>query len=134
MGQPAARQTDPVTGVDVHIVMVPAPPGAPVPTPLPHPFAGQLTDAVSTDVLIGGLAAATIGSVAQNLPPHLPTPPGTAFQRPPTNRGSVLTGSATVLINGKGAARLGDTVTTCNDPANAPVSTITGGSPTVLIG
>lgn len=134
MGQPAARQTDPVTGVDTHIVMVPAPPGPPVLTPLPHPFAGQLTDAVSTDVLIDGLPAATVGSVAQNLPPHLPTPPGTAFQRPPTNRGKVTIGSATVLIGGKGAARLGDTVQTCNDPVDAPVSTITAGSPTVTIG
>ncbi|MBW3605387.1 MAG: PAAR domain-containing protein [Actinobacteria bacterium] len=134
MGQPAARQTDPVTGVDTHIVMVPAPPGPPVPTPLPHPFAGQLADAVSTDVLIDGLPAATVGSVAQNLPPHLPTPPGTAFQRPPTNRGTVTIGSATVLIDGRGAARLGDTVQTCNDPADAPVSTITAGSPTVVIG
>lgn len=134
MGQPAARQGDAVTGVDTHIVMVPAPPGPPVPTPLPHPFAGQLTQSLSTDVLVDGLGAATVGSVAQNLPPHLPTPPGTMFQRPPSNRGSVTLGSATVLINGKGAARLGDTVQTCNDPADAPVGTITAGSPTVLVG
>lgn len=134
MGQPAARQTDPVTGVDTHIVMVPAPPGPPVPTPLPHPFAGQLTESLSTDVLIDGLPAATVGSVAQNLPPHLPTPPGTAFQKPPTNRGTVVAGSTTVLVNGSGAARTGDTVQTCNDPADAPVCTITAGSATVVIG
>lgn len=134
MGQPAARQTDPVTGVDTHIVMVPAPPGAPTPTPLPHPFAGQLTEALSTDVLIDGLPAATVGSVAHNLPPHLPTPPGTAFQKPPSNRGTVTTGSATVLINGNGAARVGDTVQTCNDPVDSPVGTITAGSATVMIG
>jgi uncharacterized Zn-binding protein involved in type VI secretion len=134
VGQPAARQGDAVAGVDTHIVMVPAPPGPPVPTPLPHPFAGQLTESLSSDVLIDGLPAAIVGSVAQNLPPHLPTPPGTAFQMPPSNRGTVTLGSTTVLINGKGAARLGDTVQTCNDPADAPVGTIGAGSPTVIVG
>lgn len=134
MGQPAARQTDPVTGVDTHIVLVPAPPAPPVPTPLPHPFAGQLLDALSGDVLVDGLPAATVGSVAHNLPPHLPTPPGTAFQMPPSNRGTVTLGSTTVLINGKGAARMGDTVRTCNDPVDAPVGTISAGSATVMIG
>jgi uncharacterized Zn-binding protein involved in type VI secretion len=33
-------------------------------------------------------------------------------------------GSATVLINDKGAARAGDPVMTCNDPADAPNGTI----------
>ena len=39
MGQPAAKQGDQMTAVDMHIVMVPSP-GGPVPTPLPHPFMG----------------------------------------------------------------------------------------------
>lgn len=133
MGAPAARQNDPVTGTDTHIVMVPNPGGA-TPTPLPHPFNGQLVSGLSTDVLTDGLPAATVGSVAQNMPPHIPTPPGTSFQRPPTNQGTVTMGSATVLINGKQAARAGDQVTTCNDPADAPTSTITGGSAGVMIG
>jgi uncharacterized Zn-binding protein involved in type VI secretion len=46
----------------------------------------------------------------------------------------VIAGSATVLINGKGAARQGDRVLTCNDPVDAPVGTITAGAPQVLIG
>jgi uncharacterized Zn-binding protein involved in type VI secretion len=42
-------------------------------------------------------------------------------------------GSTSVLINNKPAARIGDQVQTCNDPAPAPTSTIAGTS-TVLIG
>lgn len=133
MGQPAARQQDGVTGVDTHVVLVPSP-GGPVPTPLPHPFAGPLLEKMSGDVLIDARPAATVGSIVQNQPPHLPTPPGTSFQLPPRNRGVVQNGSATVLINGKPAARLGDRVVTCNDPVDQPVGTIVGGSPRVLIG
>jgi uncharacterized Zn-binding protein involved in type VI secretion len=39
-----------------------------------------------------------------------------------------------VKINGKNAARLGDMVETCNDPAPMPSSSIVKGEPTVLIG
>ena len=133
MGQPAARQNDTVTAVDTHIVLVPSP-GGPVPTPMPHSFSGRLTTSLSTDVIINGLAAATIGSVAVNSPPHLPTPPGTSFSKPPSNQGVVQQGSPTVLINGKSAARMGDPVRTCNDPVDMPVGSITVGSPTVVIG
>jgi uncharacterized Zn-binding protein involved in type VI secretion len=132
MSHPAARQNDPVTGTDVHILLVPSP-GGPVPTPTPLPFSGQLATGLSTDVLINGLPAAVAGSVAQNLPPHLP-PPGTSFSRPPTNQGQVVTGSATVLVNGKPLARVGDPVLTCNDPADLPAGTITAGSTDVFAG
>jgi uncharacterized Zn-binding protein involved in type VI secretion len=130
---PAARMTDSVVGIDTHIVNVPSPTGT-VPTPLPHPFSGRLQTDVSTDVIIEGQGAATVGSVAVNQPPHLPTPPGASFVRPPSNRGTVQTGSATVQINGKGAARLGDPVRTCNDPTDLPVSSIVSGALQVLIG
>jgi uncharacterized Zn-binding protein involved in type VI secretion len=129
----AARQNDPVSGSDIHIVLVPSP-GGPVPTPLPHQFSGMLVESLSGDVLINGLPAATVGSVARNLPPHLPTPPGTSFSKPPTNRGTVQLGSLTVQINGKQAARVGDLVLTCNDPIDAPTGTITRGSTDVDIG
>ncbi len=132
MGQPAAKQNDPVTGVDVHIVMVPSPSGS-VPTPLPHAFAGTLDGALSSDVFIQGLAAATKDSTASNQPPHLPTPPGVSFQTPPENSGTVVGGSATVFINGKSAARVGDLVDTCND-SGAPAGSVIGGASTVLIG
>jgi uncharacterized Zn-binding protein involved in type VI secretion len=135
MGQPAARQGDRVAGVDVHIVLVPAPPSpTPNPMPLPHPFSGTLVSSTVASVQIGGKPAATVGSVARNSPAHVPTMPGTAFQRPPANAGSVSVGSATVTIGGKAAARAGDPVKTCNDPVDADTSAIVGGEPTVLIG
>jgi uncharacterized Zn-binding protein involved in type VI secretion len=130
--QPAARQNDPVTGMDVHILMVPSP-GGPVPTPTPLPFTGQLLTGLSTDVLINGLPAAVQGSVAQNIPPHICPPPAT-FSKPPTNQGRVVIGSPTVLVNGKPLARMGDSVATCNDPADLPAGTISAGSPDVLVG
>src|SRR3954449_3427042 len=124
MGAPAAKQGDQVVAVDTHIVMVPAPPGPPVPTPLPHPFAGQLNGGLSSDVKIMGKAAATVDSTADNSPKHIPTPPGVSFQSPPKNRATITLGSQTVKINGKAAARMGDTAETCNDPADAPVGTV----------
>jgi uncharacterized Zn-binding protein involved in type VI secretion len=133
MGQPAAKKGDQITALDTHIVMVPTPPGAPVPTPLPHPFAGIINDALSSDVNIMGMAAATVGSTADNTPPHIPTPPGTAFQAPPSNKGTIKIGSPTVKINGKMAARNGDTAETCNDPSDLPVGVVVAVG-TVLIG
>src|SRR5688572_8021916 len=119
MGQPAAKKGDQVVGTDTHIVLVPSP-GGPVPTPLPHPFTGILSGGLSSDVKIMGQPAATVDSTADNTPAHIPTPPGTAFQSPPSNKGTIKMGSATVKINGKAAARNGDVAETCNDPANLP--------------
>lgn len=130
MGQPAARMNDPVQATDIHIIMVPSP-GGPVPTPTPHPFTGKLLGNLSTDVMIDGLAAATLGSIANNIPPHVPQ--GGPFQVPPTNQGTVQVGSATVLINGKPAARANDQVLTCFDVPGAP-GVIVSGSTSVMIG
>ena len=124
MGQPAAKQNDQIVATDTHIVMVPAPPAPAVPTPLPHPFTGMINGSLSSDVKIMGLPAATVGSTADNTPPHLPMPPGTAFQRPPTNKATIQMGSQTVKINGKSAARNGDMALTCNDPADLPVGSV----------
>jgi uncharacterized Zn-binding protein involved in type VI secretion len=131
MGQPAAKQCDRVVAVDTHIVMVPGTP--PVPTPLPHPFAGIISGGLSTDVKISGRPAATAGSTADNTPPHLPTTPGITFQRPPTNKATIQQGSQTVKINGKPAARTGDKALTCNDPADQPAGTVVAAG-TVMIG
>jgi uncharacterized Zn-binding protein involved in type VI secretion len=132
MGVPAATANHTVLAIDTHIVLVPSP-GGPIPTPLPHPFAGALDGSLVTTVKIGGQAAAVVGSTATNNPAHLPTPPGTSFQSPPANRGTVFMGSSTVKIGGKPAARHGDSVTTCNDPADAPVGHILAAG-TVLMG
>jgi uncharacterized Zn-binding protein involved in type VI secretion len=120
MGQPAAKKGDKITAIDIHIVMVPAPPGSPVPTPLPHPFTGIIDGSLSEDVNIMGMPAATVDSTATNKPSHIPTPPGTAFQKPPSNKGTIKMGSTTVKINGKMAARNLDTAMTCNDPSDTP--------------
>jgi len=132
MGQPAAKQGDQVIATDIHIVMVPSP-GGPVPTPLPHPFAGLLNGSLSSNVNIMGMPAATVNSTADNTVPHLPMPPGVSFQKPPSNKAQVLIGSPTVKINGKMAARNGDTAMTCNDPVDMPAGTIIAVS-TVMIG
>jgi uncharacterized Zn-binding protein involved in type VI secretion len=130
VGQPAAKQGDQITATDTHIVMIPSP-GGPVPTPLPHPFLGMLDGNLSPTVKIMGMPAATVGGTATNTPAHIPQ--GGPFQIPPTNQGQIMTGSATVMINNKPAARSGDTAMTCNDPAPLPVGTVVA-TGTVMIG
>jgi uncharacterized Zn-binding protein involved in type VI secretion len=132
MGQPAAKQGDQIVATDTHIVLVPSVSGS-VPTPLPHPFSGIIDGNLSSDVNIDKRAAATVDSTATNTPPHIPTPPGVSFANPPKNQGKITIGSTTVKINGKAAARAGDTAETCNDPADLPVGTVVAQS-TVLIG
>lgn len=119
MGQPAAKQGDHITAIDTHIVLIPGS----GPTPLPHPFDGIINGSLSNNVNIMGKPAATRDSTADNTPPHVPQGGGT-FQRPPSNRGQIITGSTTVNINNKPAARNGDTAMTCNDPTDQPVGTV----------
>jgi uncharacterized Zn-binding protein involved in type VI secretion len=131
MGQPAATQGSLIVAVDTHIVMIPSP-GGPIPTPLPSPFSGQITGGTVATVKIMGKPAAVVGSTADNVPPHIPV--GGPFQNPPPNRGTVKTGSATVTIGGRAAARNLDTATTCDDIApTAPKGQIVAAG-TVLIG
>ena len=132
MGQPAAKLGDKVVGTDIHMILPPpAPPVVPPPIPVPHPFVGIIDGGCSATVKINGMAAATLGSTATNLPPHIPI--GGTFVNPPTNKATIVKGSATVMINGKPAARLGDTAITCNDPGPLPTGTVVAVS-TVLIG
>jgi uncharacterized Zn-binding protein involved in type VI secretion len=119
MGQPAAKKDDQVVGTDMHLVQ---PPGPSAPVLLPHPFSGKLDGQLSSDVNIMGKPAATVDSTATNSPAHVPQ--GGTFVKPPANRATVRMGSPTVKINGKMAARNGDTAMTCNDPADAPMGTI----------
>lgn len=132
MGMPAAKKNDQIVGSDIHIVMVPTPTGT-IPTPLPHPFMGIISGGLSSDVNIMGQPAATVDSTADNTPAHIPMPPGTAFQSPPSNKGTIKIGSPTVRINGKQAARNGDMAMTCNDPSDLPVGSVIAVS-TVFIG
>jgi uncharacterized Zn-binding protein involved in type VI secretion len=130
MGQPAAKQGDQITAMDTHIILIPSPSGA-VPTPLPHPFMGMLNGNLSSNVSIMGMPAATQGSTADNMPPHIPQ--GGPFQKPPSNKGQIISGSFSVMINGKPAARNGDTAMTCNDPVDLPVGSVIAVG-TVMIG
>jgi uncharacterized Zn-binding protein involved in type VI secretion len=62
-------------------------------------------------------------------------PQGGPFQKPPTNQGKIIIGSTTVMINGKPAARMGDTAMTCNDPVDLPVGQVVVSGPCkVMIG
>jgi len=104
-GIPAAKEMDQVVGVDTHIIMVPSP-GGPVPTPIPHPYAGKLMDGLSSSVKIMGMKAAVKGSKSKNLPPHVPCGPG-PFQKPPSNEGEVMLGSFNVFIGDSGPSGSG---------------------------
>ena len=127
MGMPAAKQGDRVTALDLHLIQ---PPGSTPPVTVPHAFSGLLTQQLSSNVRILGLAAATVGSVAINTPPHIPQ--GGSFVNPPTNRGTVRAGSSSVRINGKAAARAGDRAETCAEPSNPAAKVVAAG--TVRIG
>jgi len=89
---------------------------------VPISFNGVLNGNLSANVKIMGMAAATQGSTATNLPPHVPV--GGTFVKPPSNKATVQMGSATVKINGKPAVRHGDTAMTCNDPNDLPVGKV----------
>ena len=128
VGLPAAKQGDTVVAIDMHLIQ---PPGPTSPVLVPHPFNGTIDGALSSDVKIDGMAAATMGSTATNQPPHVPI--GGTFVNPPKNKGEIIMGSATVRINGKMAARMGDTAKTCNDPTDLPSGTVVAVS-TVRIG
>ncbi len=130
MGQSAAKQGDQIIATDIHIILIPTP-GGTVPTPLPHQFAGIINGNLSTNVKIMGMPAATVGSTATNIPPHIPE--GGSFQTPPSNKATIQMGSVTVKINGNMAARNGDVAMTCNDPVDLPSGTVVAVG-TVMIG
>ncbi len=119
MGMPAAKQGDQITASDMHMIQ---PPGSAPPVLTPHPFVGLINGGLSTNVNIMGMPAATKDSTATNTPPHLPI--GGTFVNPPTNKATIIMGSPVVSINGKPAARNGDTANTCNDPSDQPVGTV----------
>jgi uncharacterized Zn-binding protein involved in type VI secretion len=126
MGQPAAKQGDQIIAVDTHLIV------GPTPTLLPHPFTGIIAGGLSSDVKIMGRSAAVLGSTADNVPPHVPAGPG-GFAQPPANRATIQVGSSSVMINGKPAARAGDSALTCNDPVDLPIGKVVAVG-TVMVG
>jgi uncharacterized Zn-binding protein involved in type VI secretion len=91
------------------------PPAARLTDPTSHP--GLVAGPGTATVIIGGLAAASVGDL------HTCLMPPTAGPHPPT---PFPKGSANVLIGGRFALRMGD-VSGCG-------ATILSGAPTVLIG
>ena len=129
MGQPAAVLGDRITGVcAIHQVPNPAS-GVPQPAP-PMPFSAPVLQAVATRTLIAGKPAVVVGSTGLNTPPHVGLHATDPFMVPATQIGTVVKGSATVLIEGRPAARLGDSCSMC---AGLP-GTLQGTATTVLIG
>jgi len=130
MGMPAAKKGDRITAKDVHFIQ---PPGTTPPVIVQHPFTGTINGNLSANVNIMGKPAAMMNSTATNTPAHQPI--GGTFVKPPgpANRGSIIAGSPTVFINGKPAARSGDTAITCNDPVDLPVGKVVAKG-TVCIG
>jgi uncharacterized Zn-binding protein involved in type VI secretion len=86
-------------------------------TSVPH-IGGPILPPGSPDVLIAGLPAATVGALCRC------TGPGTLPISRPID--VIMTGSYTVMINGKAAARRGD--------RTEHGGVIVAGTPTVLIG
>jgi uncharacterized Zn-binding protein involved in type VI secretion len=128
MGAPAAVMGDRInTMCAIH--MIPGAAGAPMPSP-PLPFSSPLLQGLATKVLIAGKPAAVQGSSGFNTPPHVGLHPSDPFMAPMQQRGTVMAGSATVLFEGKPAARTGSPCTVCSGLPGQ----LLGSAVTVLIG
>jgi uncharacterized Zn-binding protein involved in type VI secretion len=97
---------------------------------VPLPFSAPLLQGLATKTLIGGKPAAVQGSSGFCTPPHVGLHATDPFMVPTQQVGQVMTGSLTVLIEGKPAATSSSTVVMC---AQVP-GTIVGSATTVLIG
>jgi uncharacterized Zn-binding protein involved in type VI secretion len=95
----------------------------------PLPFSAPIVQNIAGTVFIGGKLAVMANSFGFNTPPHpgIVDPP---YATPNMQVGRVLTGSATVLIEGRMAATLQSNATCCTVKATA----IAPGVATVLIG
>jgi uncharacterized Zn-binding protein involved in type VI secretion len=71
----------------------------------PLPFSAPLAQGLSTNVLIGGKAAAVAGSSGYNASVH-PGIVDAPFSSPTSQVGRIATGSKSVLIGGKPAATM----------------------------
>ncbi len=127
MGEPAVVMGDQITGSCAGHV-VPAPSGNPTPAPA-LPFAAPLQMNLAMSVVIGGKAAAVVGSRGVNTPPHLGLHPSDPHLLPATQAGTVIAGSATVLFESKPAAKTGSSCTMCLGPGS-----LIGSAANVLVG
>lgn len=117
----AAKQFDPVVGIDIHIIQ---PPGPVPPVPVPHPFIGILLDPfdfapiIGGTVMVNGIPRATAGTGGKCIPPHIPI--GGVFVKPPGNECEVFMGSSTVLADGEPLSFLGMPALSCHDIGMPP--------------
>lgn len=125
---PAAVLGDRIVGMCVGH-QVPGPPsGNPVPAP-PLPFSAPITIQCATKTLITGKPAVLVGSNGVNTPPHVGLHASDPFAVPAMQRGTVIAGSATVLIEGKPAVRMADQAMMCLNPGQVVAT-----ASTVIIG
>ncbi|NUP13053.1 MAG: hypothetical protein HOW73_43995 [Polyangiaceae bacterium] len=115
MSDPVAKKGDRVVGLDTHIVLVKEKGGEP--TPMQFPFDGPLQSDLSDSVFVDNQPVAVVGSVANNLPAHIPM--GGPFDSPPANRATISAGSETVFVGKTAVARSNDAAECCNDPVDA---------------
>jgi uncharacterized Zn-binding protein involved in type VI secretion len=134
MGMMAAKHTDLVVGMDMHMIQ-PPPPAPPV--MVPHPVVGMILDPADYDsgactVSVNGLPRARAGSVCMMSPPHIPI--GGMFVMPPLSEAEVYQGSSTVTADGEAMSAGNHQVLGCHDVgAPAPVRTWKTGGATSLM-
>ena len=104
--------------------MVIVPGATPTQVPAPHAFAAVIDGALSDNVRINQCKAATVGSTATNREPHMPASPGTAFVKPPSNRGTIMRGQSHGAHQRQGGSARRRHCETCNDPADAPIGIV----------
>ena len=128
MGSPAAVAGDQIMGTCVGHQTI-SPSGSPMPAP-PMPFMAPLTTGLVSSVLITGKPAAVVGSGGTNTSPHVALHSSDPFLVPTQQKGTVMSGSTSVLIGGTAAATSTSNCTMCLGPASSLMAT----AQTVLIG
>jgi hypothetical protein len=111
----AAKHTDMIVGLDMHMVQ-PPPPAPPV--MVPHPVAGMIMDPADYDpnactIFVNGLPRARAGSMCLMSPPHIPI--GGMFVKPPLSEAEVYQGSSTVTADGDAMSAGNHQVLGCHD-------------------
>lgn len=127
----AVTEFDIITGFDVHITLVPAPP-SPTPVPMPniHPFVGVVFNPLDwipffNKVRVNGFPAASVSSGGSPIPPlHIPTPPGIPGMWAKGKVGDdamMMMGGLTVSANGKAMTYNGLMVLSCSCIGSPPL-------------
>jgi uncharacterized Zn-binding protein involved in type VI secretion len=125
MGQPAVVAGDSITGTCPH--QIPGAAGAPVPASLP--FSSPIVQGVVATVQVAGKPVAVAGATGFASPPHAGLHPSDPNFAPPTQIGTIQSGSTTVTAGGQPLAYTSATSTCCVVPG-----TLTGSGATVLVG